>query len=269
MAIEVGHIKLIVNLFLRTKANDLELHKRTGFSLEEIREILTSEELVKKGFPLNGEELYKEIEKYYDKDRVYVIEKEKTIYNSGLDIDSLFQKEVNMKKFLLQCALTFRMKLPLLSELLNSPEDVIYNEMIRNSDNIFLALLFLFNSDTTDQIKAKEQFLSFYDSFKEAIKNRDTKKRKELLGIICDEKAHLLSKTRKEGDKISESDLETMLSYQLKYSLTAKDVSDYFNISLHHYVKIVNEYLSAHPEEKLNYEILVDIHKNNKFNRRG
>ena len=121
--------KLLVRLFLKTNASDEELSKMTGISSSTVGRRLTNRDIILSCFPANGERLFEIVreKRKYNRERGKVIGNQTSVLNNfngtpKLRLDVIYKDERKQLKFLSHLVLTFRAKLPLISELFGFEE---------------------------------------------------------------------------------------------------------------------------------------------------
>lgn len=136
----------------------------------------------------------------------------------------MFPNVEKRRKFLINCSLTFGLRLETLAEILGENKEKIYGELLYATDYMHSSLLALFELGMNVQEDAKKEFIEFFNELVEANKKKDKEKIIELLNVISDKDAMNVIKKRKNGvNRLSEEDVLIILKYQLKYLLsTAK-----------------------------------------------
>ncbi len=268
-------IILLVNLFLKTNYSDIELEKETGISSSTVGRRLTDYDRFLKIFP-NGEELFNKVNKlrqqnlYDGKIKGAQISKILTIIETNkittLKLEVLGSTEEKQWQYLKHIALTFRAKLPLLSELFQIPEDVLYENLLKYNRNSFKSLIYLFEKDYSaldeeaSQENARNNILQFYKDLLRAKRKSDINEMRRLQYLISDIEAQKLIKKFREKNisVITDEEIGVILNWQLKYACLGTQVSQAFGIERSNYLKRVNKYLTDKDELRRRYEYLVD-----------
>lgn len=172
----------------------------------------------------------------------------------------MFPKKEIRTSFITQVILTFGLTLDSISELLNADKDYLYSKL-SNNNQFYQSLLKTFNHTLKDQEKAKEKFINYFNSLKEAHQNRDMEKVRELLRVINDKDAIILSKKNEQYDRLTDNDIVVILRYQLKYMLTGVTVAKMFGLSRRNYGERVKKLESEYPELVAEYNELSYINR--------
>lgn len=189
-----------------------------------------------------------------------------------IDLNQLFLAEEKQMQFLAKVALTYRLSLASLSELLNMDEDTIYKKLHKcnNGSVLTKSLDYLFGMNLSNQIEAKAHFVVLYRNLLNAKKLGDNRKIMQLLSPILDKKATALMRScQNEQKKLSEEDYLLMLEYQLKYALSSRQIGYLFNVDLTFYRKKIRLLIAERPDLKERYENLIEYNMNLKGKRYG
>ena len=272
--------KILVDLFLETNASDIELSTKTGISSSTVGRRLTNKENIIKVYPLNGIELYEKImaNRQNNLQKGKVIGGQASILNNmpienkpisnipKLKLELLYADEKKQMQLMKHIALTFRAKPPLLAYLFGIDEEVIIKQLF-NNENTFNALNYLINNDYADQEVVKIKIIVYYRDLLNALKNKDKNEINNLISKVSDYKANEIIRKREEGSRISDDDLETIINYQLKYSLSQIEIGKIFGINANHYSMRVQKFLETNNELKEPYEALTNynayMHRSN------
>lgn len=265
-------IKLIVKLLLRTNSSFENLSRLTKLNIPTIEERLNDEEGIVKvfsqeentipefemqdGYSSYGEYIFSEVKKRTD-----IVKMEK---KTRIDLSKLYSKEESQMKFLAHVALTYRLTLASLSELLGMDEDMIFRKLLKYNPSRHQSFLYAFNVDFADQEEAKTKFVELYKSIFDAKKSKDKDKIAELLSTIDDSKfIEVLEhcKKRSVSSQLANDKLIVILKYQLKYALSYRGVAKIFKINPGQYNTRILELLESEPELKLQYEHLADYNR--------
>lgn len=283
-------IVLLVDLFLKTNASDIDLEKETGISSSTVGRRLTDYNRFLAVFP-NGEEIYKKVAELRQKNlndgkRIggeiakinFIDEISKTYGMAKLRLEVFAKDEEKQWQYLMHIALTYRAKLPLLSELFQIPENILYENLIKYNRNSFRSLNYLFKYDYSaldeeaSQENARNNILQFYKDLLRAKRKNDINETRRLNYSISDIEAKNIIKKFKEkniGD-LTDEDIGIMLNWQLKYAALSRQVSQVFGISQRNYIDRIKKYLVGKDELQRKYEYLADFNNSIKsFNPRN
>lgn len=295
--------------FLETNASDKELSEMTNISSSTVGRRLTNkayieivyslvkEGLIENGFkeeiPENGEKLFELIAKKRQDNllrgkaiggqttllnHVYLKDEQGKFEGSAkLSLEVFYRDKEKQYKFLINAALHFRLHLDTLQSLFNIPEKELLDNMITVGSNVYEHLKILFYHDSTNQEKARRNFVMYYHDLLEALRHKNRDEQARLLSIIGDSKAVSLKKKIRECNlkneklTLSEEDIETLLKYQLKYMLSGHEISYVFDIDRKNYNKRIQTFLEMHEDYRERYETLADYntYKYKQGERRG
>lgn len=169
------------------------------------------------------------------------------------------KKEVRIA-FITQSILTFGLTLETTSLLLNADKEYLHSKL-SDGNQFYRSLTRTFNHTLKDQEKAKEKFISYFNSLKEAHQSKDKDKIRELLRVINDKDASTLMKEKKKGEPLTDNDILIILKYQLKYMLTSVTISKMFDFDRRNYGERVKRLESEHPELVAEYKELAYINR--------
>ena len=275
--------------FLLTNSSDIDLASKTGISSSNVGRILTNKELIEQAYPEikrnllelgynenlipeNGTELFKFIRKKRQENLMngkrsgsqttflnYMEFSDDDKKNSILAktfLNKIYPTEEKQYKFLAHCMLFFKLHLYKVGNLFQIDENTLYENINKYCPNLgkYLEKLFIYNKKNQDE--AFKNFFEYYKNLFSAVKANDENEVKKLFAMIGDSKAAELKRTRKKGDLISEEDIETLVMYQLKYSLTINDIAKSFNIQRAHYSIRVGKFLEKNKELEEDYRNL-------------
>lgn len=178
--------------------------------------------------------------------------------STKIKIDVIYKSLESQYRFIVHAALTFRLHLDTLSHLLQIDENELLENMIRIVPSAYDAITSLLYHDVNDQEKARNEFLSYYRELLNAIRAKDIEEKKRLINIISDSKVAEIRKNHNSGDAISDEDIEAILKYQIKYSLTQDETALMFGINRANYSKRLERYLLDNPSLRQKYEYLSD-----------
>lgn len=286
---------LLCTEFLLTNSSDIELSNRTGFSPSTVGRRLTNLEYIKKAYakiyenlknagireeklPKNGTEIYVSILKRRQENlRIGKTlggltshlnhghakdETDKFIVASNISLEKVYHTFENQYKFLVHVALYFRLHLDTLSTLFQIDEKKLLENMFKVSPGAYDSLKMLFYHDGKDQNLARSNFISYFELLDEAISKNDLDEKRRLINLVTDAKALSIQKNRKPGQSLTDEDFGVLLRYQLKYTLTADDISYIFSVKRDNYLVRIEKYLENKDELRSEYEYLVDYLKN-------
>lgn len=265
----------LVNLFLQTNASDIELEKLTGISSSTVGRRLTNKQRILAAFPFSGEDVYKEImlrrknnlhkakvlggqtsmiNNIYLKDEIG-----KFVGSHKLRLDVFYDDADKQMMFLLHLALTFRLKPSSISDLFQIDEKELLEKLVIISGNAYNSLLFLIYHETFDQNVAKTNVVSYYRDLLNAKRKKDDATQKELLNKVTDALASEIIASKKSLEDFTLDELEVLLRYQLKYTLSIIDLANTFNIDAKIYEERVPFILEHNPDLKERYEFIISF----------
>ena len=111
----------------------------------------------------------------------------------------MFPNVEKRRKFIINCSLTFGLRLETLADILGENKEKIYGELLYATDYMYSSLLTLFELGMNVQEDAKKEFIEFFNELVEANKKKDKEKIIELLNVISDKDAMSVIKKRKNG----------------------------------------------------------------------
>ena len=270
----IEETKMLVDLFLKTNASDIELSKKTGISSSTVGRRLTNKDYILKAFPTNGEILFEKIKLKRQENllkgkalggqttllnHVFTKDEERKVTGSTkLKLDVIFPKEENQNRFLVHISLYFHLHLDTLSLLFQIDEKELFDKLNKISPSSYKSFEYLFKMDDTNQDIARENFLNYYRELINAMRERNLEEKKRLINEVCDKKVLDFRNNHKPGDTILEEDIIALFNYQMKYALSNESIGYMFNIHNKNYAKRINAYLFDKPELKRSYEHVVD-----------
>lgn len=278
-------------LFLMTNASDIELSNKTEISSSTVGRRLTNRlnilqsydvvktKLLENGWtleqiPENGEKLFELIATKRQEN--LAIGKSlggqttflNHIYTRGSDgkfegttrikLDALYKDPEKQYKFIVHAALTFRLHLDTLSQLLQIDENEMLENMIRIVPGAYEAITFLLYHDVCDQNTARQEFLEYYRELINAIRTKDSESKKKLISVVSDARVAKIKNEREAGDLISDEEILAILNYQIKYALKQDEVADMFKINRSNYAKRALKLLESDTGLYKKYEYLSD-----------
>ena len=272
----IEETKLLVDLFLETNLSDIELSKKTGISSSTVGRRLSNKDNYLKAFPTNGEELYERVmtNRQNNLKMAKTIGGQSSILNNiqlrdrngqfianvpKLRLDIFCKNHVVEDKMLYFIALTFRAKLPLLSELFGMEEEIIYTKLcetyykLHNIDN-HRTIDYLCYVDPANQDEARINIITYYQNLLNAIRSKDHIMRKMLLESIDDTNVKKIKD--RQNIYLRDEDIEEIIKYQLKYAFDCEKAAAYCGVNASTYRKRLNKYLDINPELKERYEYL-------------
>lgn len=167
-------------------------------------------------------------------------------------------------KFMANCALSFGIRLDLLSELLGEDKNELYKEYQKRDIYNVDSLNFLFHHGFKLQDEAKQDFLAYFSRLSEAFLKNDRGKCQEILKELSKIDAAVLKfkKSHKFGAQITEEDILNILKFQLKYGITSKCAAEFAGISACSYINKVDLLKDKYPELISNYHYVADFWQN-------
>ena len=173
-----------------------------------------------------------------------------------LKLEVFSKSEEKQYIYLRHLALTYRTKLPLLSELFQIPEDELFAKIIKYNRYSYRALIFLFNYDLSDQEKAKSEAITFYISLLNAILSKNKEMQHQLINQISDANADNVVKKKNKGETFTEEDIEIIAQHQLKYALSFKTLSNIFSLDKSYLYRRIQKLIENDAELQAKYERL-------------
>lgn len=182
----------------------------------------------------------------------------------------MFPNVEKRRKFIINCSLTFGLRLETLAEILGENKEKIYGELLFATDYMRNSLLALFELGMNVQEDAKKEFIEFFNELVEANKKKDKEKIIELLNVISDKDAMSVIKKRQNGvNRLSEEDVLIILKYQLKYLLSTAKIEKIFQVHHSSYIPKVQSLREKYPILVSQYEALTEIHLRNHLKKGG
>lgn len=182
----------------------------------------------------------------------------------------MFPNVEKRRKFIINCSLTFGLRLETLADILGENKEKIYGELLYATDYMYSSLLTLFELGMNVQEDAKKEFIEFFNELVEANKKKDKEKIIELLNVISDKDAMSVIKKRKNGvNRLSEEDVLIILKYQLKYLLSTAKIETIFQVHHSSYIPRVQSLREKYPVLVSQYEALTEINYKNYLQKGG
>lgn len=174
-----------------------------------------------------------------------------------LRIDRFYKNEEQQYIFLRRLSLTFRARLPLLSELFQISEEELYEKLRMYNHRVEDSLKYLYYNDVTNQDVAKRDIISFYQELLTAVVKKDKEVQKFLIGRIADSRIKQLINEKHIDRNLSDEEILVILEYQLKYALDHSDVAGMLGINPDSYRRRVLAVIEKDEELKMRYERLM------------
>ena len=265
----ISETKLLVTLFIKNNfPSDEQLSEMTGISSSTVGRRLTNKDNINEAFGEQGEKVYAVVsaKRTQNLHNARILGAQLSMLNNGNDVklklDMLNRDENTQTKILAQIALTYRATLKTLSELFGIDEDELLKRFkIAGIGSLYYSLNYLFNFEFPNQDIARAGVIDFYRNLITVYLQKDTEALNELMQNLTDKKARNIMNNRKSGDSISDDDLETILNYQLKYSLTTAQTASAFTIQQSNYRTRLTKYFADHPDLEERYNALADYHQ--------
>lgn len=182
----------------------------------------------------------------------------------------MFPNVEKRRKFIINCSLTFGLRLETLAEILGENKEKIYGELLYATDYMHSSLLALFELGMNVQEDDKKEFIEFFNELVEANKKKDKEKIIELLNVISDKDAMNVIKKRQNGvNRLSEEDVLIILKYQLKYLLSTAKIETIFQVHHSSYIPRVQSLREKYPVLVSQYEALTEINYKNYLQKGG
>lgn len=299
----INETVLLCTEFLLTNASDIDLGNKTGISSSTVGRRLTNQVYIYKSYdmvvenlknagfkeeqiPKKATELFELIQTKRHENLLrgkalggqttllnHVYLKDETSKFQGvtkLSLSAFYTDPTKQYKFLIHSALYFRLHLDTLSVLFQIEEKELLENILRIGSGNYDALKTLLYHDNRSQEDARNEFVNYYRELLEAVRHKNIEEKKRLITLISDEKAINLRKKIQEDKKISnhiylsEEDIEILIRYQLKYSLTVKDIAYIFDINRSNLQKRIAKFLEDKIDLKNQYENLL-IYNESKY----
>lgn len=182
----------------------------------------------------------------------------------------MFPNVEKRRKFIINCSLTFGLRLETLADILGENKEKIYGELLYATDYMYSSLLTLFELGMNVQEDAKKEFIEFFNELVEANKKKDKEKIIELLNVISDKDAMSVIKKRKNGvNRLIEEDVLIILKYQLNYLLSTAKIEKIFQVHHSSYIPRVQSLREKYPVLVSQYEALTEINYKNYLQKGG
>lgn len=167
-------------------------------------------------------------------------------------------------KFMANCALSFGMRLDLLSEFLGEDKNELYKEYQNRDIYHTESINFLFHHGFKLQDEAKQDFLVYFSRLSEAFLKNDREKCREILRELTkiDVEIAKFKKRHNAKQPITEEDILNILRFQLKYGLASRSVAAFVGIDAIGYVKRVNGLQDKYPKLISDYHYIADFWQN-------
>lgn len=180
-------------------------------------------------------------------------------------LNKMFPTTKNKNNFIVMSILTFGITKESMATFLNiNVEELLTTYIYPSSfcESVERRWHHISNSQEEALTNFSDLILALYQAFI----NRDVKAFKERISKITDKAAKNLIDNRKNGDKISDSDILTILKYQIKYALSAGKTASLFRIDRTNYLKRVSKILETYPEYEEAYKTLATANQKLNFN---
>ena len=256
-------IKQAVYLSVNKNATDIQVMKIVKLNYREALHMFNDKIGFEETFHDNGKtfELVQNIRRNRSLSSNSNINKNKDTYNLLHKQNHYLAKNDKDKLvFLILLALTFRLDLDCLTFLSGeNDKDLYFKISTYTSDKELLkiAIRYLFENERIDAQNNLDAAIEYLNNLEKSYLDRDLETYNDLLNYIGDTDIKKIKRELKEDDKmISPDDLEKIFTYQLKYSLSTRNICNAFNLARGKYVRFVNLHLEYHPDLKSQYEIM-------------
>lgn len=173
-----------------------------------------------------------------------------------LKLEIFSKSEDKQYLYLRHLILTFRAKLPLVSELFQISEEELYQKLIEYNGNSYRALLYLFNHDAADQDLAKRNMITFYKNLISTLISKNKNEQKRLIDSISDKDAVNVQKKGNNGEDLSDDDILIIMKHQLKYAMSYRGVATLFSQHRHSMCLRMERLIGDNEELKEKFEKL-------------
>jgi len=179
--------------------------------------------------------------------------------HTKIRLDIFYKTEEKQYVFLRRLALTFRAKLPLLAELLQIPEERLYEGIGRYNPDYIRALSYLFNFDVTDQELAKANLLAYYHELLQATIKHDRDTQVLLINKISDVEIKSVVLKSKSGKRLTNDEYLIVLNYQLKNAVPSRIITEMLGVDKNTYINHVRLLMEEDDSLRFRYERLADF----------
>ncbi len=182
-------------------------------------------------------------------------------------LNQMFPSEEKRYRFIAKCALTFGVRLDELSTILEIDKDELYRKVQIYYPEKRTSLDLLFKHGMKKQSQAKGKFIIYCDKLYLACKKNDKQSIKELLEILNDSKAmEVKLKHERFNEILKDSDIITILLFQIKYMMSPTIVGEFFGIDRTGYSNRVRKLEDKYPELVSDFNYLCDFY--NKYHNK-
>jgi len=150
---------------------------------------------------------------------------------SKLKLEIFSKNEDKQYVYLKHLILTFRAKLPLVSELFQIDEEELYQKLIKYNDNSYRGFIYLFYHEDYDQELARKNIIIFYKNLISALTNKDKDEQHKLVNLISDNDAVSVQKKSNNGILLSDNDILIIMRHQLKYAMSYRALASMFALN--------------------------------------
>ncbi|MBE6157004.1 MAG: hypothetical protein E7161_04615 [Firmicutes bacterium] len=183
---------------------------------------------------------------------------EKKNSQTKLRLDVFYKSVEKQYVFLRRLALTFRARLPLLSELFQISENELNTLLEIHNPNYSRALRYLFYFDISDQEKAKSELLAYYQELLNAMVSKDKNRQSQLTGKIADSDLAEVFEKSQSGKRLSQDEYARVLNYQLKYAIALRNICYMLGVDKNTYKRNIKPILESDVDLKASYERLAE-----------
>lgn len=178
-----------------------------------------------------------------------------------------FKNKKSQKEFLINCALTFRLHIDLLTELFQYEEvfdvntkEELYSALVSYNYSIHNAMVYLLDIDNYNQELAMNEFKKFYAKFLISLKTKN----KVYIDYLNELNNHkFLEIIEKDSGTYNDDEYFSIVKYQLKYALSIREISRIISRSHSGYVYRAKKVLQDYPELLESYNRLIEFNNEN------
>lgn len=174
----------------------------------------------------------------------------------------LYPSEDKRYRFIASCALTFGIRLEMLSSILGIEQDILKKNLFDYCPPLYDSIRRLFEHSMRDQDKAKKNFLIYMSEIEKTVKAKPLDKEKliELLEFVSDSKALKFKNKHENTITITDDDILVLLNFQIKHTLGLTAMKQIFSISRACYSKRVYALRDKFPHLVLEFEAICDYY---------
>lgn len=170
-----------------------------------------------------------------------------------VNLNLLFKKPSNKQNFVVQSALTYRLKFETIMELFDTTDifnmegyEELYYRILKQYSVISSSLLYLFNDDNTDQMIAKANFKKFFNKLVICKMSNNEEAYKEYLEEISDNEVNKINNTKYMD--LTDDDILTLVKHQIKYAIPSRRIAEEYEVHSESYIRRAKKVLEPYSE---------------------